>query len=59
PVPDPAPSTSVLLAEAPPSAAAQQSVRAARIESAAARIASRQGRQDVAKADTSSHTADR
>ncbi|OAJ58895.1 secretin [Paraburkholderia ginsengiterrae] len=59
PVPDPAPSTSVLLAEAPPSATAEQAARAARIESAAARIASHQGRQDVAKADTSSHTADR
>jgi pilus assembly protein CpaC len=67
PVPDPARGTSVLLAEAPPAsppsaAAAQaaQAARADRIESAAARIAAhQQGRQDVAKADTSSQSADR
>lgn len=54
-VPDTAAGTTAPLAEAASSGETEQAARAARIESAAARIAARQGRQEVAKADTSSH----
>jgi pilus assembly protein CpaC len=53
PMPDAAAGTAAPLADAPPSAQTGQAARAARIESAAARIASRNVRQEVANADAS------
>ncbi|MCX4170663.1 MULTISPECIES: type II and III secretion system protein family protein [Paraburkholderia] len=55
PMPDTAAGTAAPLTDTPRSADAEQAARAARIESAAARIASRKVPQEVANADASTH----
>jgi pilus assembly protein CpaC len=54
-MPDTAAGTAAPLTDTPRSADAEQAARAARIESAAARIASRKVPQEVANADASTH----
>ncbi|CAE6830290.1 Type 3 secretion system secretin [Paraburkholderia domus] len=57
-IPDAAPGKAAPLTDAPPSAETDQAARAARIESAAARIASSKVRQEVANADASTHAVE-
>ncbi|WP_211608733.1 type II and III secretion system protein family protein [Paraburkholderia haematera] len=57
-MPDAAPAKAAAPADTAPSAQTEQAARAARIESAAARIAARKVRQDVANADASTHAVE-